>query len=170
MANKLSDGTIRDEENDDLRAGCKLGRGDAVWSVGVDGGNNCLGGLVGVQIDVRLSHVLCGVKLIGVAVGCDGFSTKFCTSRINLSFCFLSCSIASSCVIYLLLRLVTCCLISVIVDIRLLPGITDVVVKSVVLVAACLCVMCLLQETLSQHLSTLVVCDRLIFECIEYII
>jgi hypothetical protein len=69
-----------------------------------------------------------------------------------------------------LLRLVTCCLISVIVDIWLLPGITDVVVKSVVLVAACLCVMCLLQETLSQHLSTLVVCDRLIFECIEYII
>lgn len=46
MVNKLSDGTIRDEENDDLRAGCKLGRGDAVWSVGVDGGNNCLGGLV----------------------------------------------------------------------------------------------------------------------------
>jgi hypothetical protein len=57
VANKLSDGTIRDEENDDLRAGCKLG--DAVWSVGVDGRNNCLGCLVGVQIDVRLSHGLC---------------------------------------------------------------------------------------------------------------
>lgn len=106
-----------------------------MWSVGIDGGNNCLGGLVGVQIDVRLSHGLCGVKLIGVAVGCDGFSTKICTSRISLSFCFLSCSVASSCVIYLLLRLVTCCLISAIVDIRLFPGIADVVVKSVVLVA-----------------------------------
>lgn len=70
MANKLSDGTIRDEENDDLRAGCKLGRVDAV------------------QIDVRLSHVLCGVKLIGVAVGCDCLSSKFCTIRISLSFCF----------------------------------------------------------------------------------
>ena len=97
-------------------AGCKLDR-DAVWSVSVDGGHNCLGGLVGVHIDVRLSHVLCGVKLIDVTVGCDDFSTKFCTSKINLSFCFLSCSIASSCVIYLLLRLVTC-LISTIVDIR----------------------------------------------------
>jgi hypothetical protein len=70
VANKLSDGTIRDEENDDLRAGCKLGRGDAA------------------QIYVRLLHGLCGVKLIGVAVGCDGFSTKFCTIRISLSFCY----------------------------------------------------------------------------------
>ena len=118
MANKLSDGTIRD----------------------------------GVQIDVKLSHGLCGVKLIGVAVGCDGFSTKFCTSRISFSFCFLSCSIASSCVIYLVLRLVTCCLISVIVDIRLFPGIADVVVMSVVLVAACLCVICLQQETLKVNI------------------
>ena len=70
MANKLSDGTIRDEENDDPRADCKLGRGDAV------------------QIYIRLSHGLCGIKLICVAVGCDGFSTKFYTIRISLSFCF----------------------------------------------------------------------------------
>ena len=118
MANKLSDGTIRDEENDDPRAGCKVGRGDAV------------------QIYIRLSHGLCRIKLICVAVGCDGFSTKFCAIRISLSFCFLSCSIASSCMIYMLLRLVTCCLISAIIDIRLFPGIADVVVKSVVLVDA----------------------------------
>ena len=70
VTKKTPDGTIRDEENDDPRAGCKLGRGDAV------------------QIYVRLSHGLCGIKLICVAVGCAGFSTKFCTIRISLSFCF----------------------------------------------------------------------------------